>query len=175
MKRVLALILALFTLAATLTSCAEEAEYENVEYKENGLYFILPNTMRRKSSGYYEFYFSNELMGVVFSAKKITSEILEDENIDTKVNAKEYVDIIFERRGLDREKAFYTYFEDSDQHNFRYTFVDEDESETFFYVTVTGENENLWYIEMYCKEEESVDNLNMFEKWRKTIGTYQEG
>ncbi len=171
MKRILALLLTLVAALSSLVACANDSDYESVEYRENGIYFILPNTMRRKTVENYEFYFTSEIMGVVFSAKKITREFLSENNIDPEIDAKGYVDTIIEKQSFERDKIYYNYYEDFNQHNFRYNYSEGD-SEVFFYVTVTGETGNLWYVEMYCYNDDSSEYLSMFERWRKTIGTY---
>lgn len=171
MKKLLAFIFVLLSVLSAFVSCADEPEYENIEYRENGLYFILPNTMRRKSSATSEFYFTNQNIGVVFSARKLTAEVLESEHMTPGMSAKQYADKIIERNDFDKDSIFYTYFESFDQYNFRYNYG-EDGEELFFYVTVIGGTDNLWYVEMYCENEVSADYLPMFERWRKTIGTY---
>jgi len=172
MKKVLAVVLLLALSLTALLSCEKKNKYEDVTYREDGLYFVLPNTMRRKDASDYEFYFSNELLNLIFMAKKITNEVLADMEIDPGVTAKEYVDIIMERRDFDKSKIYYTYDEERNHYNFRYSYDDEENLASFFYVTVTGSSDNLWYIEMCCTEEESAEYLPTFENWRKSIGTY---
>ena len=171
MKRLLAFLLVLLSALTAFVSCADDAEYENIEYRENGLCFILPNTMRRKSSATSEFYFTNQNIGVAFNARKLTAEVLESEDMTPGLSAKEYVDKIIERNDFDKESIFYTYFERFDHYNFRYNYG-EDGEELFFYVTVLGGGDNLWYVEMYCENDLSADYLPMFERWRKSLGTY---
>lgn len=171
-KRILAFILLLCAAISVLASCAEDAEYESIEYRENGIYFILPNTMRRKASENYEFYFTSEIMGVTFGAKKLTDDFLQSEGIDSGITAGDYVEMIIDRQSFDKDKIYYRYFEDSKQYNFRYTYAPEDDVEYFFYVTVTGDPGNLWCIEMWCDDEKSAEYLPMLERWRKTVGTY---
>lgn len=172
MKRLLAFLFVLLNVLSLLVSCADDTEYASIEYRENGLYFVLPNTMRRKTSDYYEFCFTNYNIGVVFNAKKLTAEVLGQEGIAAGITADEYVDIIVEKNNFDKKSIYYTYFETLGQYNFRYTYVNQDASETFYYVTVIGGAENLWCIEMCCDNEVSVQHLPMFEKWRKSIGIY---
>ena len=64
MKRLLAFLFLMLTLCSALVSCADDVEYENIEYRENGLYFVLPNTMRRKTSSRHEFYFTNQNISI---------------------------------------------------------------------------------------------------------------
>ena len=172
MKRLLAFLFLILTLCSALASCADEVEYENIEYRENGLYFVLPNTMRRKTSSKHEFYFTNQNIGLVFSARKLTAEVLESEYITPGVSAGEYVDILIERNNFDKTSIFYTYYESFGHYNFRYMYGETEGEEIFFYVTVLGETDNLWYVEMCCENEVSAEYLSMFERWRKSIGTY---
>lgn len=172
MKKIITLAVAIVLVFAMLTSCSENIEFSDIEYKENGISFLLPNTMKRGTSGEYEFYFTGMSMDVIFSAMKITDEFLEKVELEQGTTAKEYVDAIISRRQLDKSKLFYKYYEDHDQYNFRYNYVSESGFEMFYYVTVTGPSDNLWYVEMCCEAEESSKYLDMFDSWRRTIETY---
>lgn len=172
MKKIITLAVAIVLVFATLASCSENVEFSDVEYKENGISFLLPNTMKRGVSDDYEFYFTGMSMDVIFSAMKITEEFLAKVELEQGTTAKEYVDTIITRRQLDKSKLFYKYYEDSDQYNFRYNYVSESGFEMFYYVTVTGPADNLWYVEMCCEAEESSKYLDMFDSWRRTIETY---
>lgn len=173
MKRKLSILLIILIFASLLVSCSKNVKFDDVEYKEKGLSFTLPNTMKRQNTDGYDFYFSGMSMDVIFSALKITDEILESTGFDTRMSAEEYVDAIIERRGLEKSKLYYKHYEDLGQFNFRYTYVSESGYETFYFVTVTGTRDNLWYIEMCCDSEESTKYLDTFEVWRRTVRTYQ--
>lgn len=172
MKRIITLAVAIVFVLATLTSCSDEVKFSNVEYREDGLSFVLPNTMQRSDSEGYEFYFVGMSMDVIFSAMKITDEFLEQVDLEPGLTAKEYVDTIISRRELDKSKLFYKHYKDEDQYNFRYNYVSESGYEMFYYVTVTGPTDNIWYVEMCCESEESTQYLDMFDTWRRTIRTY---
>lgn len=173
MKRVTALVVAIVLALVTLVSCSEDIEFSDIEYKENGISFSLPNTMKRSATEDYEFYFTGMSMDVIFSAMKITDEFLKKVELEPGISAKEYVDTIIERQGLDKSKLFYKHYEDKAQYNFRYNYVSESGFEMFYYVTVTGPADNLWYVEMCCEAEDSSKYLDMFDSWRRSIGTYQ--
>ena len=172
MKKVSFLMLNLILVFSALVSCGEKSKFEDISYREKGLYFVLPNTMQRGMSEDYDFYFYGRTIDVMFSALKITDSFLGKVGLEKGTTAEKYVDTIIERQELDKSKLYYKYYEDSNQYNFRYNYAGENGFEMFFYVTVTGNPENLWYIEMCCAAEESLDYLPMFENWRKTIGTY---
>ena len=172
MKRITALVMAVLLLAVALTSCKNDVQFSNIEYKEHGLSFALPNTMKRGESEDYEFYFTGMSMDVIFSAMKLTDEFLEKVDLKPGVTAKEYVDTIIARRELDKSKLFYKHYENSGQYNFRYNYVSESGFEMFYYVTVLGTPDNLWYVEMCCEAEESDRYVEMFDTWRRSIGTY---
>lgn len=172
MKKIMSFSLVAALIISMLVSCSKNIKFDDVTYKEKGLSFTLPNTMQRQSSESYDFYFSGMSMNVVFSAFKVTDEFLQSLDLTPGLSAEEYVDMIIERRGLEKKKLYYNYYEDLDQYNFRYTYVSESGYETFFFVTVTGPSDNLWYIEMCCESEESAKYLSTFEVWRRTIKTY---
>ena len=172
MKRIITLAMAIVLVLAMLTSCSENVKFSDIEYRENGISFVLPNTMKRSSSEDYEFYFVGMSMDVIFSAMKITDEFLAKVDLEPGITGKEYVDTIITRQALDKTKLFYKYYDEIDQYNFRYNYVSESGFEMFYYVTVTGPSDNLWYIEMCCESEESTKYLDMFDSWRRSIGTY---
>ena len=172
MKKMITLAVAIALVCAILTSCSEKVDFSDIEYKESGLSFVLPNTMKRVTSDDYEFYFTGMSMDVMFSAMKITDEFLAKVDLEPGTTAKEYVDTIISRRELDKSKLFYKYYEDHNHYNFRYNYVSESGFEMFYYVTVAGSADNLWYVEMCCKSDESSQYLDMFDSWRRTIDTY---
>lgn len=172
MKRILTAVFLILFVTGLFSSCSKKAKFKDVEYKENGISFTLPNTMVREEVFGYEFYFSGMSRDVVFNAIKITDEFLISVDIEPGVSAGEYVDIIIEKNGLEKTKLYFSHDEESGQYNFRYTYDDNSGYETFFYATVLGTPDNLWYVEMCCSAEESYEHLELFESWRKTIRTY---
>ena len=172
MKKIISRALAVALALITLVSCGNSVKFEDVEYRENGLSVTLPNTMRRQDNEDYTFYFSGMSMDVIFSAMKITDEFLESVELESGVSAGEYVDTIIARRGLEKSKLYYKYYEEKNQYNFRYNYVSESGYEMFFFVTVMGNSDNLWYIEMCCDADESSAYLDTFEIWRRNLKTY---
>ena len=92
MKRITALAVAILLLVTALTSCKDEVKFSDIEYREYGLSFALPNTMARGASAEYEFYFTGMSMDVIFSAMKITDEFLAKVDLEPGISAGEYVD-----------------------------------------------------------------------------------
>ena len=171
MKKILILILSISLILGTLVSCSENAEYKDVTYEKDGIKFTLPNTMKQKTMEGYDFYFTNQLASLIFTAVKIDKEMLEKADLSEGITAAEYVDAIIEKNGMEKDKMYYKYNEYHDQYNFRYTFVDQSGFEIFEYVIVTGTPDNLWYIEMCCEQEDSATYLEDFEIWSKSIKT----
>ena len=170
MKKIITLVLTL-TILFTLASCGDDG-YEKVTYRDGGIEFFLPSSMRRSTVEGYDFYFSNLSTSMVFTALKIDSEILAEFELDDTATSKEYVDAVLEKGERDKDKMYFEYDERLDQYSFRYTYVDADEYEIFYYVVVTGEPGNIWYVEMCCDNEYSSDYLSTFVTWRKNIRTY---
>ena len=155
-----------------MSACADTVQYENVTYRENGLEFLLPSSMRRQSVEGYDFYFSNLAVSVIFTAVKIDEEILTKFDVEGRVNAEEYVGMLIEKNKLDKEKMYYNYDELRGHYNFRYSFEDADGYAIFYYVVVIGDESNLWYIEMCCKDEDSSTHLETFKTWKRNIKVY---
>lgn len=172
MKRFLSTILVLLFAAGVLVSCAQKSNFQDVSYREDGLYFVLPNTMQRESSKDYQFYFYGRTMDVIFTALKLTEDFLAKVNLEAGITAEEYVDTVIERQELEKSKLYYKHYEEIGQYNFRYNYADDGGLEMFFYVTALGTPDNLWYVEMCCAADQSSEYLNMFDNWRKTLGTY---
>ena len=170
MKKILTLILTL-SLLFSLASCRDDG-YEKITYREEGIEFFLPSSMRRSNVEGYHFYFSNLSTTMVFAALKVDSDLLAEFELDATATAGEYVDAVIAKGERDKEKMYFEYDERLDQYSFRYTYVDADDYEIFYYVVVTGDPGNIWYVEMCCENEYSSDYLSTFVTWRKNIRTY---
>ena len=172
MKKIISAIILVSVLLLGLCACADTVKYENVTYRENGIEFFLPSSMRRESVDGYDFYFSNLAASIIFTAVKVDEELLRDLDIDGPVNDEEYVNILIERNKLDKEKMYYNYDEVRGHYNFRYSYEDADGFATFYYIVVIGDESNLWYIEMCCKNEDSNTHLETFKTWKRNIKVY---
>lgn len=169
---VLVLAITLSFTALCFSSCGDDVEYENITYRENGIEFFLPNSMRRFNEEGYDFYFSNMAAGVIFTALKLDQEFLESIDIEYGITAEAYANEVISRNGMEKDKLYYNYDERRNHYNFRYSYVDQNDISVFYYIVITGEPDNLWYIEMCCEEEQSSDYLSTFEVWKKNIKTY---
>lgn len=170
MKKILAFILALSTL--TLFCSCKGRMYRNVTYKEGGISFTLPNTMRRVPDSEYDFYFTNR--SIVFTANELDEEFFEENDIDENITAEEYAKYCIEKNGLDIEKMNYKTDEERGLYNFRYNYDDENGTNLFYYVVIAGEVGNVWYIEMCCDNDDSQLYISTFGDWKRGISTYSE-
>ena len=169
MKKTIALIIILATLLAFACSCAKEPN--EVTYREEGLEFTLPVSMRATYSDTYDIYFSNP--EAIFAAKKLTPSFLTDSNIDPNVSAEEYVDIHLARNGFSKsEQIFYEADRERGAYSFRYTYTESEDVEMFYYVLVLGEPRSLWYVDMCCYYEDSATYSETFGIWARTVKTY---
>ena len=172
MKRIISALLLILISISCFVSCGDDG-YEDVTYKENGIEFFLPSSMRRFEDEGYDFYFSNLTTGMIFTAKKLDEEMLKSLDIEYGITAVEYAEEIIERNYLEKDKLHYEYDEKRGHVSFRYNFVDDNEVSVFYYIVVTGEPDNLWYIEMCCDNENSSEYIQTFEVWKKNIKTYE--
>ncbi len=169
MKKILAAFLILLALLSVLVSCG--SIYKDVNYKENGIAFTLPNTMRRVTNSDYDFYFTNTV--VVFTANELDEEYYEELSLDPNMTAKEYLDHLMKSNNMDLDQMEYKYDSEKNIHNFRYT-SESEENNLFYYVVITGEPGNIWYIEMCCEEDYYEDYLSTFGEWKRSIYAYNE-
>ena len=146
--------------------------YQDITYREGGISFTLPNTMRRTNYEDYDFYFTNR--AVVFTAIKLTDEFFKENELDPSITAEEYTMYCIEKNGLDINQMEYKYDEERGLHNFRYTYDNEEDTNIFYYVVIAGDVGNIWYIEMCCSGDSSSDYIYTFGEWKRTISTYSE-
>lgn len=172
LKRILALILVAVIAALALVSCSEESN--DVEYKQNGIQFTLPKSMRQNvgATG-YDYYFDNLDSSVIFTATKADAELLLENGIDENITLEEYMKICV--GDMDVSKIYLEYDEARRAYSYRYNYTFEgNTSETFFYVVIIGDVGNLWYVEMMCDYETSAETLPAFEVWAASIKTYAQ-
>ena len=170
MKKTIALLLTVIMLLS-FVGCRRSVKYENVTYRESGIEFTLPSSMRRSYVEGYDYYFST--LAIIFTAVKIDSEFIESSEIDLdpSISAKEYVDLITEE--MDKSQMYFNVDESRNLYNFRYTYEDQSSgTEIFYYVIVIGESGNTWYIEMCCDQQDSGTFVETFDEWKMSIKTY---
>ncbi len=167
MKKIISLLLIIISLITLFVSC--DSDFKDVTYKEDGITFTLPNTMRKSSMEGYDFYFTNT--AVNFAGKKIDEEFCEILSLKNDISAKEYIDYFTAERELPLEELNYKYDEQRKIHNFVYS-QKPDEITLVYYAVVTGEPGNVWIIDMWCEEEYYENNLNSFGEWKRSISAY---
>lgn len=174
MKKISAFIVALALITLALASCGGGIKYEDVDYREKGLSFTLPSSMRRSTVTDHDFEFST--LDAVFYADKVDYETVSEAGVEISesFDAEEYAIAI--TKTFDQDQLYFEEDKENMRYSFRYTYGDTEagESETFFYVVVIGEVGNVWYIEMICEQELSADYIPTFELWEKSIKTYME-
>ena len=173
MKRTVCFMFFLSIVMSLLVSCSDD-DYDKITYRENGIEFFLPSSMRRTNSSAYDFYFTNISAGLVFAATKVDEKILSDFDLSKDADAGEYANAIIDNGGHDKEKMYFRYDERLGQYSMRYTYVDEEGYEVFYYVVILGDAGDLWYIEMCCDNSNSSEYIDTFDTWRKNIRTYTE-
>lgn len=159
------------TLLFSLCSC-KSGMYKDVTYREGGISFTLPNTMRRANYEEYDFYFTNR--ATVFTAKELDDEFYKENSLEPDMTAAEYVDYCIEANKLDKTQMEYKHDEARNVHNFRYIYDDDAGTSIFYYIVITGEPGNIWYIEMCCDSNDSSKYLPTFGEWKRTILAYDE-
>ena len=167
-------IIALAVLLAALTSLfgCKSKMYKDITYKEGGISFTLPNTMRRVEMDDYDFYFTDR--ATVFTATELKDEFYKENSYPKDMTAKQYVDICMEKNEMDPENMEYIYDEEKNIHSFRYAYDNREDVSVFYYVVVTGDPGNIWYIEMCCSYSESYYYTSTFGAWKNTILAYNE-
>ncbi len=167
MKKISAVILIIISLISAFVSC--KSDFEDITYREDGISFTLPNTMRKSNLEGYDLYFTNT--AVSFAVKKIDEEVCNEISLKKDASAKEYVDFFAAKIEIDLEDAGYSYDDRNGAHSFKYIQSGEDWSLNY-YIAVVGEAGNIWHIEMWCEETYYEDYLPIFGEWRRSISVY---
>ena len=173
MKKIIAFIIVISALTLALASCTDSGiKYEDVTYRENGIEFTLPSSMRRSTDPTTPYTFSTP--DVVFYAEKLSYESVTENGLEIgkSFTAKEYVDIVI--ADLDKDQLYLTEDEANNRYTFRYTVGETEETEVFYYVVVVGTSGNVWEVTMSCYQDVSSDHVDTFELWAKYISTYSE-
>ena len=166
MKRIIsALLLAVLVLTA-LCSCGGD---KDIEYREEGLSFTLPKSMRRSNDSVYEFFLSSP--DSLFCAKKLDGDFMESAELSKDTTAGEYADAYIKVNMLDKERIAFTYDESRGAYSFKYNNSDNGE-ELFHYITVIGNPGAIWFIEMCCENENASTYEDTFEIWQRSISVY---
>jgi hypothetical protein len=165
-------LLILLLVAATLTSLIACGKDNNdITYREEGLTFTLPKSMRRMYGTGNEFHLSSP--DSVFVAKKLDGDFMLSQALPADTTPKEYVDAYIENQLLDRERIDFK--EDASRGTYSFKYNQSDAGEDYYhYVTVLGESGAIWFIEMMCLNDKADIYTETFEMWQKTISTYKE-
>ena len=173
MKKFSAFIIVLSLLVFALCSCSGGGiVYEDITYREDGIEFIIPSSMRRSTDPEQPYTFSSP--EVVFEAVKLNYDAMAENGIEISedFDAKEYAEIV--TASLDKSQIYYKEDAENNKYSFRYTMGETEETEVFYYVVVVGTAGNVWEITMSCYQSESDQHVGTFELWEKYIKTYNE-
>ena len=144
---------------------------QDITYRENGLTFTLPKSMRRMYGTDSDFHLSSP--DSVFLAKKLDGDFMESQAMPKDTDAKDYATAYIESQRLDKERIDYK--EDAERGAYSFKYNQSDTGEDYYhYVTVLGESGAVWFVEMICLNDKADIYTETFETWQKTIATYKE-
>ena len=167
-KKIIALILVCASLLA-LSACGKKNK--DVTYREEGLTFTLPSSMRRAYSSECEFHFSTP--DSAFLAKKLTAEFMESQELSKDTTAKQYAAAYIENQMLDSTRIDYKEDPERTAYSFKYNASDTGE-DYFHYITILGEVGNIWFVDIVCENDKADIYTDTFEIWQASIRTYKE-
>ena len=170
-KRIVALLLLIITAMTCIVSCAEEPN--DVTYREHGLEFTLPKSMRRSASDVYEFYLSSP--DAVFMAKKLNAEFMESMAMPASTTAGEYADAYIDANYLDKTRISYSYDAERGAYSMRYNSSEAESTDGLLHsIVILGQPGAVWFVEICCDNDKSEIYEHTFSTWESTIRTYVE-
>lgn len=169
-KRIIALFVALIVATTVFAACAKEKN--DIKYREAGLEFVLPRSMRRAETSAYDFYFST--LDAIFAVIKLDDDYLASVSVPNDITAEGYINEYIKRNYLDKKQIDFKHDPERNAYSLRYNYSEEGNLDVFHYVIVLGEPGALWYVEMCCDNEDSGTYTTTFELWGKSVKTYKD-
>jgi hypothetical protein len=164
MKNVLRLV-ALAMIFCLLSLCLISCEKSRV-HTVGELSLKVPEKLRVSHMEGYDLYLST--MECALSVQKLNDETLAETGLSVNDGLEALVDNYFVKNKIDKSQCYLTYVEEQNAYKFRYSITMDKENYYFHYIVMVGGKEAVYFIDMICDYEKSLEFLPEFDKWGNT-------
>lgn len=159
--RLVALIMIFCLLSPFLISCEK-----NRIHTVGELTLKVPEKLRVSHMEGFDLYLST--MECAVFVQELNDEVLAETGLSVNDGLKALVDNYFVKNKIDKSQCYLTYAEEQNAYKFRYSMSEDMETYYFHYIVMIGGKEAVYFIDMVCDYDMSLDFLPEFDKWGNT-------